>query len=64
MLQYFGMIADALKSQIEALSQDERHELAAFLTKLELEADKGYWSRIRTRLADTNPENWIAADQL
>jgi len=38
------MIADSLRSQIEALSSEERHELAAFLTKLELESDEDYWS--------------------
>jgi hypothetical protein len=58
------MIADALKSQIEALSPDERHELAAFLTKLELESDVDYWSRVRKRLAETSSESWISADQL
>ena len=58
------MIANALKSQIEALSPDERQELAAFLAKLELEADDDYWSRVRRRLADESPESWIPADQL
>lgn len=58
------MIADTLKSQIEALSPDERHELAAYLTKLELEADEDYWGTIRRRLADEATESWIPVDQL
>ena len=58
------MIAESLRSQVEALSSEERHELATFLTKLELESDEDYWSRIRRRLADESVENWIPADQL
>jgi len=58
------MIADSLRSQIEALSSEERHELAALLTKLELESDEDYWSRIRRRLADESSENWVPVDQL
>jgi hypothetical protein len=58
------MIAETLKSQIEALSPDERHELVAFLTKLELESDEDYWNRIRRRTADESPENWVPIDQL
>lgn len=59
----FGMIAESLRSQIEALSSEERHELAAFLTKLKLKSDEDYWSRIRRRLVEESSENWIPADQ-
>ncbi len=58
------MIADSLRTQIEALSSDERRELVAFLTKLELESDEEYWDRVRRRLADDSSEKWVPADQL
>lgn len=58
------MIAEDLKSRIEALSRDERRELSILLTKLELEEDEGYWERIRRRLADDSPDRWVPVEQL
>jgi len=43
------MITEELKTQIESMSQSERHELSAYLTKLELENDPDYWKVIRQR---------------
>lgn len=58
------MVADALKSQIEALSPEERRELVAYITKLDLETDDYYWRRVRKRLDDEAPKNWIPVEQL
>ncbi|MBP6785693.1 MAG: hypothetical protein KA152_18005 [Verrucomicrobiales bacterium] len=58
------MIAESLRSQIKALSTDERHELAGFLAKLELESDEDYWERVRRRMADGAAEKWLPADQI
>ena len=43
------MITEELKSKIESMSHSERHELSAYLTKLELENDPEYWKVIRQR---------------
>jgi hypothetical protein len=43
------MITEELKTQIESMTQSERHELSAYLTKLELENDPDYWKVIRQR---------------
>jgi len=43
------MITEELKTQIESMTQSERQELSAYLTKLELENDPDYWKVIRQR---------------
>lgn len=58
------MSIEELKEEIRSLSGDERHELSSFLTKLELEEDPDYWTQVRRRAADTNPDNWVSVDQL
>lgn len=58
------MIAEELKTQIDGLSEDQRHELSAYLTKLELENDADYWKTVRKRLAESDSGRWVPADQL
>jgi hypothetical protein len=58
------MIADELKSQIDQLSEQQRHELSAYLTKLELENDPDYWKTIRERTSDSSDTRWVNSDQL
>ena len=58
------MIADDLKSQIDQLSEEQRHELSAYLTKLELENDPDYWRTIRERSQSSDPSRWLSSDQL
>jgi hypothetical protein len=43
------VIAESLKIAVDTLSQKERHELACYLTKLELQNDADYWKTIRER---------------
>lgn len=43
------MIADELKTTVDTLSANERHELSCYLTKLELQNDPDYWKTIRER---------------
>ena len=58
------MSIEELKQEIKGLSGDERHELSAFLTRLELENDSDYWSRVRERSSDDNPDHWVSAEDL
>ena len=58
------MSIEELKKEIESLTGDERHELSAFLTRLDLEADSDYWDRVRRRASDDNPKHWISAEDL
>lgn len=43
------VIAESLKTAVDTLSPKERHELACYLTKLELQNDADYWKTIRER---------------
>lgn len=58
------MIAEDLKSKLDTLSPADRHEVATYLTKLELEKDPEYWKTLRSRTTDTSPERWISAEEL
>ena len=58
------MIAEDLKSRIDGLIADERRELSAYLTKLELEQDPDYWKTIRRRVAGTNSGRLVSVDEL
>ena len=55
---------EELKQEIKGLSGEERHELSAFLTRLELESDSDYWRRVRERSNDDNPDLWVSAEDL
>jgi hypothetical protein len=55
---------EEIKQEIKSLSGEERHELSAFLTRLELEHDSDYWTRIRRRSNDENPDHWVRAEDL
>ncbi len=43
------MLAEGLKSTVDSLSLEERHEPSCYLTKLELQNDADYWKTIRQR---------------
>jgi hypothetical protein len=58
------MIAEDLKSRIDGLTANERHELSAYLTKLELEKDPDYWKTIRRRVAGTGSGRLVSVDEL
>jgi hypothetical protein len=58
------MIADDLKSRIDSLSPEDRHELAVYLAKLELEDNAEFWESVRKRANEDSPSHWIPAEQL
>lgn len=58
------MLTEELKSAVDTLSEQERHELSCYLTKLELQNNPDYWKTIRQRTNSERPSNWIQADQL
>ncbi|MEM7698276.1 MAG: hypothetical protein AAF236_07730 [Verrucomicrobiota bacterium] len=41
------MTAEALKAQIDELSEEELKELSLYLTKMRLEHDPEYWAKLR-----------------
>lgn len=57
------MIADELKTKIGVMTPEERRELSAYLTKLELENDPDYWKLVRER-ASKKDQNWINIQKL
>ena len=60
----FMTVVDEIKDKIQVLSADQRHEISAFLLKIELEDDPTYWETVRRRVADQNPDNWVKAENL
>ncbi len=58
------MIAEPLKSTLDTLSAANRHEVAAYLTKLELENDPDFWRSIRERSDEKDSPKWVAAEDL
>jgi hypothetical protein len=58
------VIAENLKTTLDTLSAADRHEVAVYLTKLELENDPEYWKTIRNRTRDEEPSKWVSPDEL
>lgn len=58
------MLTEELKTAVDTLSEQERHELSCYLTKLELQNNPDYWKTIRQRTNSGRPANWIQAEQL
>ena len=58
------MIAEELKSAVDTLSQQERHELSCYLTKLELESDPDYWRTLRERTANQSPGRYVPFSEI
>jgi len=57
------MIAEELKTKIEVMTPEERRELSAYLTKLELENDPEYWKVVRNRLGKKD-QDWVDVKKL
>jgi len=45
------------------MTPEERHELSAYLIKLELENDPDYWKVVRERAAKED-QSWVNVDKL
>jgi len=58
------MIAEDLKVRVDGLSDDQRHELSVYLTKIQLERDPEYWKTIRDRSDDTDSSRWVSIDDI
>ena len=58
------MVLDQIKTEVEALSKEDRRQLSAFILQLELVGDEEYIADVRRRSDDKNPENWVPADQI
>lgn len=58
------MLAEELKSTVDTLSLEGRHELSCYLTKLDLQNDADYWKTIRQRTTSENSSTWVPTDSL
>jgi hypothetical protein len=58
------VIPESLKTAVDTLSQKERHELACYLTKLELQNDAYYWETIRERTNSGNVRRYVAVAEI
>lgn len=58
------MITEELKSTVDTLSADERHDLSAYLAEIELQNDPDYWEAIRRRTQHSAPSTWISTDEI
>ena len=57
------MIAEDLKTRVDELTKEQRHELSVYLTKLQLESDPEYWSALRERSANKDSSRWVSVDE-
>ncbi|MDF1755455.1 MAG: hypothetical protein P1U89_21885 [Verrucomicrobiales bacterium] len=58
------MIVDELKSKIDTLTDEERHQISSYLAKLELESNPDYWKAVRKRVAEEKTTKWISAEDI
>jgi hypothetical protein len=53
-----------MKTEIEALSAEDRKRLAAFLVSLRHKELAEYRTRMAQKIDDKNPENWSSIEEL
>jgi len=53
-----------IKTEIEALTTEERKRLAAFLVSLRHKELAEYRTRMACKIDDKNPENWATLEEL
>ena len=58
------MSVGEIKEGIKSLSREERSEVSNFLSRLRLSEDPDYWTRIRRRVDDKNPDHWVSLDEV
>ena len=57
------MSIEALKSELQALSAEERRKLMAFMVVLEDQAQAAYASKLAERIDNRSPERWLTPEQ-
>lgn len=57
------MSIEALKTEVRALSAEERRKLIAFMVVLEDEAQADYAARLAEKINDSSPDRWLTAEQ-
>jgi hypothetical protein len=57
------MSIEAIKSELRALSIEERRKLMAFMVVLEDEENGDYATKLAKRIDDRSPEKWLSAEQ-
>ena len=58
-----AMSIEALKSELQALSDEERRKLMAFMVVLEDQAQAAYASKLAERIDNRSPERWLTPEQ-
>ncbi len=58
------MSIQEIKTEIEALSAEDRKRLAAFLVSLRHKELAEYRTRMAQKIDDKNPENWSSIEEL
>ena len=58
------MITEKLKTRVRGLSEEDRHDLSAYLVKLQLEEDQDYWATLRERTESYAPATCVDVDSL
>ncbi len=58
------MTLEEIKDSIKALSKEQRHEIAIFLTHLELKEDANYFETLRSRMNTQLEQSWQDLDEL
>lgn len=58
------MSIQEIRSEVQALSVDERRRLAAFLVSLRHKDLADYRARMAQRIDDHSPDNWVTLEEM
>ncbi len=53
-----------IKENIKGLSNEERCEIANFISHLRITEEPDYWSRIKRRINDKHHEHWVSLEEI
>lgn len=57
------MSFDMLLKEVQALGDDERRKLLAFIVTMEDRANAGYAEKLAAKIDDSAPERWLTPEQ-
>ena len=58
------MILEEIKSKVDQLTPEERHQLSIYLTKLNLQEDEEFWKDVRKTSEDKDPSHWVNIEDI
>ena len=60
----FDMNLAEVKAEVKGLTLDERRQLRAFMTMLQMQEEPDYMQSLSNKIDDKKPENWVNLQEL